>query len=750
MDMEDLKHFSLGEMDLINHEPDFFAVRDVIDCMQEDEELWQQIELGTDLESLLDSVRSQLEVTQKEAVEDYVRVGEDVADLHEDIRECDKVLGRMEEKLGGFQDDLRNIGEEIRVLQDRSYQMNVMLRNRKSVFDEIARFAQNVVVTPELMEQICERDVDDRYLGPLLDLESKLDLMYDSAGGATTQQLGIRHCRAIEEMRPFLEKLQENATSKVRNFLLESIYQLKRERSNIQVHQQSTLIRFKFFFKFLHKFGKDAAEEVCRTYIDTLSKLYFANFKSYMKSLMALKIDVAGKNDVLGAKDSSSAVGVAVRVYSLGSRVHALYNTEGYDDIITRLEEAHEGGTVTGGGGVSSSASSSSLSGKLVDSAPRGSMDLYRRAPPDQEIIVPYTARLEKKRYYFEQIFRSFHCMYLDTCTSEHIFLADFFGSNKPFDAIFLSTNEYVTEVISDYVNGSHDSVGIMLLLRLIHHFHSLARKRGIQHLDGYFDGIKSAVWPQLHVILDNHCRSLASSPTDSSGGIHPHYITRRFAELSASLHTINMRDINDLSPTLAQLRNQMESFLQRVCQASFQHPKEKIVFLINNYDMIVRIYEDRHVDAEDHIRMQELLKSNMHKFVDLTMDASFRGLLDTMRSMESVLVLDVSNRAGPSMDAIRQENRGKIDERALENAVRRFEETWKGGITSLNEEVLVLFSNFRTGLDVLKQVLTSLLLLNTRLNKIVDACYANPPFRTAIVSNNVIMFEVKNLNKDL
>ena len=27
MDMEDLKHFSLGEMDLINHEPDFFAVR---------------------------------------------------------------------------------------------------------------------------------------------------------------------------------------------------------------------------------------------------------------------------------------------------------------------------------------------------------------------------------------------------------------------------------------------------------------------------------------------------------------------------------------------------------------------------------------------------------------------------------------------------------------------------------------------------------------------------------------------------
>ena len=50
---------------------------------------------------------------------------------------------------------------------------------------------------------------------------------------------------------------------------------------------------------------------------------------------------------------------------------------------------------------------------------------------------------------------------------------------------------------------------------------------------------------------------------------------------------------------------------------------------------------QDRHVDAEDHIRMQELLKSNMHKFVDLTMDASFRGLLDTMRSMESVLVLD-------------------------------------------------------------------------------------------------------------
>ena len=80
------------------------------------------------------------------------------------------------------------------------------------------------------------------------------------------------------------------ATSKVRNFLLESIYQLKKERNNIQVHQQSTLMRFKFFFKFLHKFGKDAAEEVCRTYIDTLSKLYSAHFKSYMKALMGLRV----------------------------------------------------------------------------------------------------------------------------------------------------------------------------------------------------------------------------------------------------------------------------------------------------------------------------------------------------------------------------------------------------------------------------------------------------------------------------
>ena len=193
-----------------------------------------------------------------------------------------------------------------------------------------------------------------------------------------------------------------------------------------------------------------------------------------------------------------------------------------------------------------------------------------------------------------------------------------------------------------------------MLLLRLIHHFHSLARKRGIQHLDGYFDGIKSAVWPQLHVVSAGGYPLLAvclrgkSERRGVQGGIctilclctrvyrpalpcrswtiivaawlpprqipqeastHIMYvvdhewvgsvgsltwcffstssrfiqdnslsvasfcvyisiclfpdvhaqITRRFAELSASLHTINMRDINDLSPTLAQLRNQME-----------------------------------------------------------------------------------------------------------------------------------------------------------------------------------------------
>lgn len=46
-----------------------------------------------------------------------------------------------------------------------------------------------------------------------------------------------------------------------------------------------------------------------------------------------------------------------------------------------------------------------------------------------------------------------------------------------------------------------------------------------------------------------------------------------------------------------------------------------------------------------------------------------------------------------------------ELDEAAVEGLVREFAASWKSGIEAINQDVLSFFSNFRNGMEILKQV---------------------------------------------
>lgn len=52
----------------------------------------------------------------------------------------------------------------------------------------------------------------------------------------------------------------------------------------------------------------------------------------------------------------------------------------------------------------------------------------------------------------------------------------------------------------------------------------------------------------------------------------------------------------------------------------------------------------------------------------------------------------------------------GELDEATVEGLVREFAASWKSGIEAINQDVLSFFSNFRNGMEILKQVLASFL----------------------------------------
>ena len=52
------------------------------------------------------------------------------------------------------------------------------------------------------------------------------------------------------------------AITKIRDFLLQKVYLLKRPKTNLQIIQQSSLLKYKYFIQFLRQHGPDLFIEV--------------------------------------------------------------------------------------------------------------------------------------------------------------------------------------------------------------------------------------------------------------------------------------------------------------------------------------------------------------------------------------------------------------------------------------------------------------------------------------------------------
>jgi hypothetical protein len=89
------------------------------------------------------------------------------------------------------------------------------------------------------------------------------------------------------------------------------------------------------------------------------------------------------------------------------------------------------------------------------------------------------------------------------------------------------------------------------------------------------------------------------------------------------------------------------------------------------------------------------------------------------------------------------------LDEGLVEGLVREFSVNWRAGIQQINDNVLAYFANFRNGMEILKQVLTQLLLYYTRFQEIIKRSWSRPPaFSRDVVSTATILMEIKRYSR--
>lgn len=149
------------------------------------------------------------------------------------------------------------------------------------------------------MKTINDTDANDRgFLEALHELHHKITLILQRGNGDAV---------AVNDTMPILEGLKLKvgcfffykslhfknvffqAVVKVREWLLQKMFQFRKPLSNYQVFQHQ-LLKCRFFYEFLLHHDLISAKELQDEYIDTISKMFFTYFKAYATRLFKLAV----------------------------------------------------------------------------------------------------------------------------------------------------------------------------------------------------------------------------------------------------------------------------------------------------------------------------------------------------------------------------------------------------------------------------------------------------------------------------
>jgi len=709
-----------------------------------------------DLASYSAVVESELTTLERDCIAIYRDKADEIMTLREEIENCDGVLASLQEMLLGFQADLGGLSGDIRSLQDQSRTLGTKLRNRRDAEAGLRRFLQRVVIPPTLAEVICYAEVDSNFVACVEELNAKY--AYVHRGGEDVQDsAGIppRDTISGKEMMSHIEKLRIRAISRSRDYFLDKISELRKSKTNVRMIQVNSLLKYSTLNDFLSDAAPGIYSEVRDVYIESMCKILYALFRTYQAQLARLDAKIASRNDLIAVENVilkdvfSTKVNFVKKgdVFFLGDRVNVL------------------------------------------------DLDNNNARP-----IVAHVAIAEGETFSYEVIFRSLMHHIMDSATNEFIFTRLFFKETgqDAFHLIFSTTLSLLLERLENYLFNCYDCLGLLLMVKLTHANRRIMRSRNIHVLDNFFDRVTTLLWPRLKMVMNSQLRSLKSANAKKLGGVelHPHYVSRRYAEFTSSILLILNKGKNlqktlqpnltnsplksnnstqsnhsrqqsfrsiELEPQeffspdssvtnneavetfttagemllqdLSLLTEEIIALLQRL---ALQQSNKKInqVFLINNLDQIISILQERRVLGVEMARFTEELSQQRELFVEEELFQHFTTLINFVQDTE------------PQISSYRNSSKTNLDinPATVQSIVQEFSISWKTGIEQINRNVLSYFSNFRNGMEILKQVLTQLLLYYTRFQDIIRKIWRlkQPPFVKDLVSTSVILGEIK------
>lgn len=627
----------------------------------EDSVVQEALKNGVDLREYSQQVEEELKGAENLSIQDYIRESQNIASLHNQIVECDQVLERMEKMLISFQSDLGSISNEILSLQQQSVQMNVKLKNRQAIRGELSQFVDDMVVPEDMILVIMETPVQEQaFLEHLQNLEHKLNFLKEQS---------FRDARSCNDVRDVVEKLKIKAVGKIREFLLDRINLFKKPMTNYHI-QQDTILKFRFYFKFLMANNREVANEIKEQYIDTMSKVTFSYFESYSGRLLKLQYEeLTTHEDLMGVDDtqpkgffSKPTLKTKASVFSMGQRA----------EVLTKDLEG--------------------------------------------PILVPHALEKINTKCPYEKLFRSEQYALMENACREYVFLSEFFmvqgnAANDLFHQVLDKTLVLLRRNIEAHVAESYDCIALFICAHLVVKFREMCHERGVPSLDRYWNSLLLFMWPRLQKIIQMNVQSVRDCDPQRMKvlDLRPHYVIRRYAEFSAAFISVNEVCSDDnFNNLLTDLHQEIDNFIMKLASV-FQQRKEQLIFVINNYDVILSVIgEKTSGESKEAESFRNHFALRTAEYVEDILQPHFGDVIQF--SKEAELLIERH-----------EESKLREQEQRVGNILVSFNSRWKNSLDELNKEVLNSFPNFKNGTSILQQALTQFVQYYHRFYKIMS-----------------------------
>lgn len=633
-------------------------------------------------------VEEELKTVVDASVKDVIKESSNIVDLHDQINSCDSILERLEGILCSFQADLGNICQEILSLQEESVSLNIRLKNKQAVRGDLSQFIDEIIIPESVMTHVIGTPASEQdFLDNLVILDQKIAFISDQNDSSPS----------VRDVSQILDNLKLKAISKIKEYIMKKIQSIKKAMTNYQI-LQNTLVKNKFFFKFLQNHDPETSKEILSEYTDTMMKVYFSYFKEYLTRLSKLKYDEQpDREDTMASHDDNTKRAVSLfsskpvlknrsSIFSLGSR----------SDILTT--------------------------------------DL------ESPLIVPHAAVKMETKYPLESLFRSHQFALVDNACREYIFLNEFFllsvqQTQHQFITVLGRTLSYFSKEVQEEIESSYDCIALFLCLHVVYRYRLLAHKRAVPALDQYYDSMSEIIWPRFSYIFDLHLRSISDCDIKKLGvsDTRPHFVTRRYAEFSAAITTVNETFPDErVSIMLGQLQTEVENLLLKMASV-FDSPREQLIFLINNYDVIISVLQEQSLDScKESQSFKQLVSKRVHDLVNELIYPHFGPMITFVKDCEAFIERN-------DLGSLKKE------EAKVSKLIRSFNQSWRKSMEDMKRQVMISFTNFKCGNNITQSTLTQVIQYYHRFDKIVSTHFKNnPEVRSELINIHQLMVDMK------